>query len=77
MPRDPDFAGSGQKVPSVLRLSRLAVLDGTLLIGSIGSISDEPCPFARPRRGISQRLISWDPEERGDVGICSKIGFLP
>ena len=39
--QDPDFAGTGLKAPSVLRLSRLAVLDGALLIGSIGAISDE------------------------------------
>ena len=41
MTKDPDFAGSGLKAPSVLRLSRLAVLDAALLIGSIGSTSDE------------------------------------
>lgn len=38
---DTDFASSGLKVPSVLRLSRLAVLDGSLLLGSIGRIGDE------------------------------------
>lgn len=37
--KDPDFVGSGLKAPSVLRLSRLAVLDGALLVGSIGSIN--------------------------------------
>ncbi|MDP3030439.1 MAG: hypothetical protein Q8N33_00030, partial [Rhodocyclaceae bacterium] len=31
---DGDFAASGLKAPSVLRLSRLAVLDGVLLVGS-------------------------------------------
>lgn len=50
---DTDFASSGLKVPSVLRLSRLAVLDGALLLGSIGTISDE-------RLGnVRQRLAKW------------------
>ena len=53
IPKDPDFAGSNLKAPSVLRLSRLAVLDGALLIGSIGSISDE-------RLGrLRARLAEW------------------
>jgi mRNA interferase MazF len=37
-PTDADFAATGVKVPSILRLSRLAVLDGSLLVGSLGSI---------------------------------------
>lgn len=53
VPQDPDFAGTGLKAPSVLRLSRLAVLDGNLLIGSIGAISDE-----RLRR-VRARLAEW------------------
>lgn len=35
---DPDFHASGLKAPSVFRLSRLAVLDGARLAGSIGAI---------------------------------------
>lgn len=49
IPNNPDFAGSGLKAPSVLRLSRLAGLDGALLIGSIGSISDERLNRVRAR----------------------------
>jgi len=52
-PADVDFAASGLKVPSVLRLSRLAVLDTSLLVGSIGSIGDERLARAR------QRLAKW------------------
>ena len=52
-PADADFPGSGLKVPSLLRLSRLTVLDGKLLVGSIGAISDE-----RLMR-IRQRLAKW------------------
>ena len=52
-PADPDFANSGLKVPSVLRLSRLAVLDGSLLLGSIGSISEERL------MNVRQRLAKW------------------
>lgn len=48
-----DFSASGLKAPSVLRLSRLAVLNGSLLIGSIGAIDG-----ARLER-IRQRLARW------------------
>ena len=47
------------KAPSLLRLSRLAVLDGKLLVGSIGAISDE-----RLMR-IRQRLAKWLNEAPG------------
>ncbi|NBS18090.1 MAG: type II toxin-antitoxin system PemK/MazF family toxin [Gammaproteobacteria bacterium] len=50
---DADFKSSGLKAPSVLRLSRLAVVDGALLVGSIGSISD-----GRLTR-VRERLASW------------------
>jgi mRNA interferase MazF len=50
---DSDFANSGLKVPSVLRLSRLAVLDGSLLLGSIGAISEERL------MNVRQRLAKW------------------
>lgn len=52
-PSDPDFAASGLKAPSVLRLSRLAVLDGTSLIGCIGVIGDARLTSLR------QRLAAW------------------
>ena len=47
------FPYTGLKVPSVLRLSRLVVLDGKLLVGSIGSISNERLMRLR------QRLAKW------------------
>lgn len=50
---DADFAASGLKAPSVLRLARLAVLDGALLAGSIGVIENER--LARVRL----RLAKW------------------
>lgn len=50
---DADFVGSGLKAQSVFRLSRLAVLDGALLLGSIGEISEK-------RLGnVRQRLANW------------------
>jgi mRNA interferase MazF len=52
-PGDPDFAASGLKAPSVLRTKRLAVLQGSLMAGSIGAIDD-----ARLDR-IRQRLARW------------------
>lgn len=53
MPTDAAFAATGLKAPSVVRLSRLAVVDGALLAGSIGSISDERLVQVR------QRLARW------------------
>jgi mRNA interferase MazF len=50
---DEDFAVSGLKAPSVFRLSRLAVVEGDLLTGSMGNIS-------HPRlRAIRQRISQW------------------
>lgn len=40
-PDDVEFAATGLKVASAFRLSRLAVLDGSLLLGQLGVISDE------------------------------------
>ncbi|MDI1278666.1 type II toxin-antitoxin system PemK/MazF family toxin [Methylobacter sp.] len=56
-PDDADFPATGLKVASVLRLSRLAVLDGSLFMGSLGAISDE-----RLQR-IRQRLAVWIAED--------------
>ena len=53
MPVDADFAASGLKAPSVLRLTRLAVLEGASLIGCSGEIS-----HARLLT-IRQRLAAW------------------
>ena len=50
---DADFVSSGLKVDSLLRLSRLAVLDGALLKGAIGEIAPE-----RLQR-IRQKLSDW------------------
>ncbi len=50
-PGDSDFAATGLKAPSALRLSRLAVLDGSLLVGSIGAVSGERLLQIRERLG--------------------------
>lgn len=52
-----DFAMTGLKVPSVLRLTRLAVLESSLLVGSLGSISDEQL------QRIRQKLAIWIAED--------------
>jgi mRNA interferase MazF len=52
-PADPDFVASGLKAPSVLRLSRLAVLDGNSLVGCIGRIDE------RRLIAVRQRLAAW------------------
>lgn len=40
-PSHPDFAGSGLKAPSLIRLGFLAALPSTALLGDIGGISCE------------------------------------
>lgn len=50
---DPDFAGSGLKASSVIRISRLAVIEGEILLGAIGQVAPE-------RLGrIKGRLAEW------------------
>ena len=50
---DADFADSGLKTASLIRLSRLAVVEGPILLGAIGYISSE-----RLQR-IRSRLAAW------------------
>jgi mRNA interferase MazF len=50
---DDDFAGSGLKISSVVRVSRLAVCHDSLVLGALGRIAD-----ARLLR-IRQRLAEW------------------
>jgi len=52
-PDDDEFAGSGLKVASVFRLSRLAVLDGSLLLGQLGTVSEDRL------NDLRQRLSRW------------------
>jgi PemK-like, MazF-like toxin of type II toxin-antitoxin system len=51
--QDSDFAPSGLKLVSVIRVSRLAVVEGRMLLGAIGQVSPE-----RLRR-IKSRLAAW------------------
>ena len=50
---DSDFSRSRLRVPSVIRVGRLAVVEGGTLLGAMGEISDE-----RLRR-IRARLADW------------------
>ena len=50
---DSDFAQSGLKVASVIRVGRLAVVEGRVLLGAAGQISPE-----RPQR-IKNHLVEW------------------
>ena len=50
---DSDFKQSGLKISSVIRISRLAVVSKDILLGSIGSISDERLGL------IKNRLSTW------------------
>ena len=57
---DGDFARSGLKVASVIRIGRLAIVEGGMLEGSIGTISPERM------QQIRTRLAAWvgDGKER-------------
>lgn len=53
IPNDVDFKDSGLKVPSLIRIGRLAVVDGDILIGKLGQIGTQ-----RLLR-IKQKLSIW------------------
>ena len=46
---DADFTRSGLKVTSVLRISRLAVVEGSVLLGAVGEIGPERLHHIRTR----------------------------
>jgi mRNA interferase MazF len=50
---DTDFTASGLKLPSVVRVGRLAVIEGEMLLGAIGQIAPE-----RLQR-IKSQLAEW------------------
>jgi mRNA interferase MazF len=50
---DLDFAESGLKVPSVIRVGRLAVVEGEIIVGAIGQVAVERL------WGIRSRLAEW------------------
>jgi mRNA interferase MazF len=52
-PSDADFAQSGLKAASVIRLTRLAVVSDSIFTGSIGQIS------ATRLGGLKKRLAQW------------------
>jgi len=51
-PEDADFSESGLKIPSIVRASRLAVVDGNILEGSLGQIGNDR--LFRFRRSVAQ-----------------------
>jgi mRNA interferase MazF len=53
IPNDVDFKDYGLKVPSIIRIGRLAVVDGDILIGKLGQIDTQ-----RLLR-IKQKLSNW------------------
>ncbi len=50
---DSDFSTSGLRMPSVIRIGRLAIVDGAMMLGAIGEINPN-----RVRR-IQENLASW------------------
>jgi mRNA interferase MazF len=53
IPNDVDFRDSGLKLPSLIRIGRLAVVDGDILIGQLGQID------TRRLLRIKQKLSIW------------------
>jgi hypothetical protein len=51
--RDSDFAASGLKRPRLIRIARLGVTEGRLLVGTVGAISPD-----RLHR-LQRRLAHW------------------
>ena len=52
---DDDFGESGLKVTSVIRVGRLAVVSGEILIGAIGQISSER--LSRVKKHLADWLV--------------------
>ena len=50
---DPDFPNTGLKKSSLIRVSRIAVVDESIFEGKLGSLSEEAF------REIRKRLASW------------------
>jgi mRNA interferase MazF len=55
-PVDPDFRDSGLKSSSIVRIGRLAVVNGTILIGKIGQINE--VRLSRIRKKLSEWIQS-------------------
>lgn len=52
---DSDFSSSGLKVTSVIRIGRLAVVEGKVLLGAIGQITPEW--LERSKRHLAEWLV--------------------
>jgi mRNA interferase MazF len=50
---DLDFVQSGLKMPSVIRVGRIAVVDGEILLGAIGQVTPERL------KHIKEHLAKW------------------
>jgi len=67
---DPDFAASGLKRASVVRIGRLAVVEADLLLGEIGEISRER--LNRIRRRIADWIMGIHDFKSGVQGVRSE-----
>jgi mRNA interferase MazF len=52
-PNDPDFQKSGLKQPSLIRVSRLAVVDQSILAGKLGHVDTERL------NNLKMKLCNW------------------
>jgi mRNA interferase MazF len=50
-PGEPDFAATGLKVPSVIRITRLAVAERSVLCGAIGQVTSQRLLRIKARLG--------------------------
>ncbi|MBF0103360.1 MAG: type II toxin-antitoxin system PemK/MazF family toxin [Desulfobacterales bacterium] len=53
---DPDFMGSGLKVPSLIRIGKLAVVSEHIFIGKIGQVDN--LRLSRVKRKLSQWILA-------------------
>lgn len=59
---DPDYRASGLRVPSVFRLSRLAVLQGSLMLGRLGELPAQR--LVEMRTKLARWIEAGGPRER-------------
>ena len=64
LPGDSDFAQSGLRSPSLIRLARVSVVSSRILIGAIGAVA--PARLLR----IRQRISDWIRSDNGSPVIA-------
>jgi len=71
---DKDFAQSGLKVASVIRVGRLAVVEGKMLVGSVGEINIER--LQRLKSNLTRWLASKEQGKPRDDSVVKFLGRI-